>query len=64
METEQCYTVIYNDHWVSGSHHHSMTKFRRINKLPEESVADMLVRENLEHAVYIFIGCPKQLGEE
>jgi len=61
---EQSYTIIYNDRWVSGSHHHSLTKFRRVNKLPEETVTDMLEREGLTHAEYIFIGCPKQVGEE
>jgi hypothetical protein len=61
---EQCYTVIYNDRWKSGSQHHSLTKFRRVNKLPEETVADVLEREGLTHAEYIFIGCPKQVGEE
>jgi hypothetical protein len=61
---EQSYTIIYNDRWVSGSHHHSLTKFRRVNKLPEETVTDMLEREGLTDAEYIFIGCPKQVGEE
>ncbi len=61
---EQSYTVIYNDRGLCGSHWHSITKMRRVNKLPEETVADMLEREDLEHAEFIFVGCPKLEGEQ
>jgi hypothetical protein len=58
------YTVIYNEHWNSGSHWHSRTKLRRVERKDYETVKEMLDREELtDIAEYIFEGWPKLEGE-
>ena len=59
------YTVVYTDRWQSGSHHHALTKMKRVeldcndsNRLPQ-----IVALVGTEDVQYIFEGWPKMLGE-
>lgn len=59
------YTAIYVDSWMSGSHKHSLTRFKRFECGKSESVGAALRRLNIaEETVYLFVGWPKLQGEE
>lgn len=58
------FTAIYVDSWMSGSHMHYLTKFKRIRQKDGETPLDMLKREDLEFSVqYLFHGWPLMQGE-
>ena len=59
------FTAIYVDSWMSGSHRHSLTRFKRFTCGSNESVGAALRRLNIaEETVYLFVGWPKLQGEE
>lgn len=61
----QKFTAVYNDRWMSGSHMHALTKFKRVELKSEESVDEMLKREEISGIVeYLFEGWPKLQGED
>lgn len=64
MENEK-YTAIYTDNWMAGSHMHTIVRFTRFEKLPNESMMDALKRLYIEDCcVYVFVGHPLLKGEE
>lgn len=65
MDEETLFTAIYVDSWMSGGHRRSLTKMRRITRLPDETVGDMLQREGIaESTNYLFKGHPPLQGEQ
>lgn len=56
------YTAIYYKSWQAGSHRHVIASMRRIEQRDEESVLDMLMREELDDVVYLFHGHPLLQG--
>lgn len=59
------FTAIYVDSWMSGSHRHSLTRFKRFTCGPSESVETALRRLNIaDETVYLFVGWPKLQGED
>jgi uncharacterized protein YjaZ len=63
MKNEK-FTAIYVERWMSGSHHHALTKFKRIEVKKGESVLDALTREGIaENTEYLFHGWSRLQGE-
>jgi hypothetical protein len=59
------YTAIYVEPFMSGSHMQSVTSFKRIEQKKNETVLDMLKRENIAAQTrYIFEGWARLEGEE
>ena len=54
------YTIIWEDRWQSGSHHHSITKKTWVEA---NSIQD-LMREYGDYARFIFEGHIPTLGED
>lgn len=59
------YTVIYTERWQSGSHHHALTKMKRVEvDFDEGSLMDQLVKSvGTEDIQFIFVGWPMLEGE-
>lgn len=56
------YTVIWEDRWQSGSHHHCLTKRTFIEC---DDIKDFLINSELGHrARFIFEGFQLTIGEE
>jgi hypothetical protein len=63
-ETSNKFTAIYTDSWIAGSHRHTLTSMKRIKQGEDESVEQMLKREDvLDGLVYLFHGHSLQEGE-
>jgi len=59
------YTVICVKNWMSGNHMQSITGFKRIEQKKNETVLEMLKRENIaDQTRYIFEGWARLEGEE
>lgn len=56
----QKYTVIWEDRWMRGSHHHCITKRTWVEA---ENIHDVMV-EYGEYARFIFEGHQLSIGEE
>ena len=56
----QKYTIIWEDRWVTGSHHHCTTKKSWV----EAESVEALMREYGDYVRYIFEGHLLTLGEE
>jgi hypothetical protein len=51
------FTAIYVESWMSGSHHHSITKMKRVEQQKGETVVGMLERNFIkDETVFIFEG--------
>ena len=55
------FTVIYN---VYVRDNYYLTKMGRVTKGQNETFSEMLEREGMEDAIFIFHGWPMQAGEE
>lgn len=59
------YTAIYIDSWLQGSYTQSITNYRRLEQLENETVKEMLERNNiLDNTALLFIGHPLLEGED
>jgi arginine/ornithine N-succinyltransferase beta subunit len=59
------FTAIFVDSLIMGSHRSSITKMRRIQRNEDETVKQMLEREDLYNGnlVFLFNGHPTMEGE-
>jgi hypothetical protein len=62
METK--YTAIFTEHWMAGSHMQTLVHMKRVELQEDETVADMLKREDiLDTTQYLLVGHPPLQGE-
>jgi len=64
MKTENKFTAIYVDSWMSGSHRVSSTEMKRIQQNDGETIEEMLEREGIDNNIaFLFNGHPSMEGE-